>query len=395
MYNLDKKFSKIIMFKKITHMIIEDMKCYKSDNFYKFLDENQCKGILRNENIDKYGSNSNIEELKSHYRKDGYLVFEHDEWNAYDALDNFLERMVAFPYDIDFENLWIKMNSKRINEEIFREIENVDIKKNQLLELLEKIIEDELDEYSYLSESVLCWIVKSKIYLREKIESIFELNYLINYNEQKQLEIIDSSINYIHTLFEKKSNLNLEIIKELEFAFSSSGLEKRIIEEEQILLNEESKYYSQMIEFRKFINIFYYDVVNEDKYLKIFIDFYCNFIMFTATVITLRKIKNNKTERVIKDINSYLSNEQTKYGYFFIELKKRLNLYNKNITLSIVELMYKQLMNEQLDSDTELNKMHHRFNISKKTLSISKNQISNEMTFNEKVASFHNILIKK
>lgn len=229
----------------------------------------------------------------------------------------------------------------------------------------------------------------------EKVKYIFELNYLINYDEQKQLEIIDNSINYIHTLFEKKSNLNLEIIKELELAFSLSDLEKRIIEEEQILLNEESKYYSQMIEFRKFINIFYYDVVNEDNCLKIFIDFYCNIIMFTATVITLRKIKNNKTERVIKDINSYLSNKQTKYEYFFIELKKRLNLYNKNITLSIVELIYKQLMNEQLDSDTELNKMHHRFNINKKTLSISKNQISNEMTFNEKLASFHNILIKK
>lgn len=393
MYNLDKKFPKIIMFKKITHMIIEDMKCYKSDNFYKFLDENQCKGILTNENIDKYGSDSNIEELKSHYRKDGYLVFEHDEWNAYDALDNFLERMVAFPYDIDFENLWVKMNSKRINEEIFREIENVDIKKNQLLELLEKIIEDELDEYSYLSESVLCWIVKSKIYLREKIESIFELNYFINYEKEKQLEILDSTINHIYTLFENDKKLNLKITKELESIFSINNLEKKILEEAKELLSEKNTYYGQMVEFKKIINIFHYDVVIEDKYLKELTNFYYNFISLTATIIVLKKLKSNKKDRVIKQIDIYLE-KKPKYKLIFDELKKRLNFYEKNITSGIIELFYKELMDEQLDVEEMINKMHRSLNVNKKTLLDSKKQISNEIVFNEKVASFCKNLIR-
>ena len=393
MYNLDKKFSKIIMFKKITHMIIEDMKCYKSDNFYKFLDENQCKGILKNENIDKYGSNSNIEELKSHCRNDGYVVFDHDEWNAYDALDNFLERMVAFPYDIDFENLWIKMNSKRINEDIFKEIENVDIGKNQLLELLEKIIEDELDEYSYLSQSVLCWIVKSKIYLREKIESIFELNYFINYKKEKQLEILDSTINYIYALFENDKKLNLKITKELESIFSINNLEKKILEEVKELLNEKNTYYGQMVEFKKIINIFHYDVVIEDKYLKELTNFYYNFISLTATIIVLKRLKSNKKDRVIKQIDIYLEKE-AKYKLIFNELKKRLNFYEKNITSGIIELFYKELMDEQLDVEEMINKMHRSLYVNKKTLLDSKKQISNEIVFNEKVASFCKLLIK-
>lgn len=393
MYNLDKKFSKIIMFKKITHMIIEDMKCYKSDNFYKFLDENQCKGILKNENIDKYGSNSNIEELKSHCRNDGYVVFDHDEWNAYDALDNFLERMVAFPYDIDFENLWIKMNSKRINEDIFKEIENVDIGKNQLLELLEKIIEDELDEYSYLSQSVLCWIVKSKIYLREKIESIFELNYFINYKKEKQLEILDSTINHIYALFENDKKLNLKITKELESIFSINNLEKKILEEVKELLNEKNTYYGQMVEFKKIINIFHYDVVIEDKYLKELTNFYYNFISLTATIIVLKRLKSNKKDRVIKQIDIYLEKE-AKYKLIFDELKKRLNFYEKNITSGIIELFYKELMDEQLDVEEMINKMHRSLYVNKKTLLDSKKQISNEIVFNEKVASFCKLLIK-
>lgn len=393
MYNLDKKFSKIIMFKKITHMIIEDMKCYKSDNFYKFLDENQCKGILKNENIDKYGSNSNIEELKSHCRNDGYVVFDHDEWNAYDALDNFLERMVAFPYDIDFENLWIKMNSKRINEDIFKEIENVDIGKNQLLELLEKIIEDELDEYSYLSQSVLCWIVKSKIYLREKIESIFELNYFINYKKEKQLEILDSTINHIYALFENDKKLNLKITKELESIFSINNLEKKILEEVKELLNEKNTYYGQMVEFKKIINIFHYDVVIEDKYLKELTNFYYNFISLTATIIVLKKLKSNKKDRIIKQIDIYLEKE-SKYKLIFDELKKRLNFYEKKITLGIIELFYKELMDEQLDVEEMINKMHRSLNVNKKTLLDSKKQISNEIVFNEKVVSFSKLLIK-
>lgn len=394
MYNLTKKYSKTIIFKKISYQIIEDMKYYKSEYFDDFLEKNQCKGVLTSENIDKFIIAEDKDELEKLYKENGITI--NDEWDAYDALENFLKENIIDENTI-FEYLWIKVNCKLILENVFKKIKNDDISKNEVLYTLQEYIKEEFEEYSYLSKRVLSWIIKSKLYLLEKINSIFSLNYLINYENKKQLEIFDNTIDNIYSLIENNvdNNINLIHIKELEVIFSVNNLATRISNKAKYLLDENSNYYNQISELKNFINIFHYDVVIDNKYLEVLSNFYYKFINLTATVIILKELKADKKDRVIKLIDIYLSKKESKYKDYFIDLKKRLNFYDKNITLSIIELFYKELMDEQLEIEKIINKIHRELNVNKKTLLNSKHEISNKMVFQEKVASLQKILIKK
>lgn len=387
MKNSIKKYSKIIMFKKINDIIHQDKKLFKSDSFDFFLCVNDCKGVLTPENIDNFVKARNIEELKELYRLCGLTVYDNNEWNAYDALEIFFSYF-SIPDNSDFENLWIRTNCKRIIEDLFQKIKNDDISKDELLVFLERIIKKELNKYSYLSKKVSTYIMKSKEYLKDKIKYIFELNYLINYTEQKQLEIFDNTIHHIYTLFENNNNLNLPLIKELELVFSANNLQKQISKKASELLDENDSYYNQISMLKHFINIFYYDVVVNHKYLEEFVDFYFKFINSTATIIVLKELKANKKQRVMNQIDKYLNDEGTNYKTYFIELKKRLNFYEKNITSSIIELFYKEFVDEELEIEKVLNRLHHNLNLNKNTFLNSKEQISNEMVFDKKVISF-------
>lgn len=392
MKNSIRKYSKIIMFKKINDVIHQDKKLFQSYYFDFFLYLNDCNGVLTPENIDNFTNAYNIEELKELYRNIGCTVYDEHEWNAYDALEKFFTLPLSIPENSAFEDLWIRTNSKRIIEDIFRKIKNDDISKDELLVLLERIIKKELNQYSYLSKKVSTYIMKSKEYLKDKIKYIFELNYLINYTEQKQLQILDYTIHHVYKLFENDKKLNLILVKELECFFSVNSLQKKILEKANELLDE-NNYYNQMYMLKHFINIFHYDIVVNDKYLEILVDFYFEFISSTATIIILKELKSNKKQRVIEQINKYLKDEGTNYKPYFIGLKKRLNFYEKNTTSSIIELFYKELVDEELEIEKVINRLHHNLNLNKNTFLNSKEEISNEMVFDKKVISFQKILL--
>lgn len=393
MKNSIRKYSKIIMFKKINDVIHQEKKFFKSDYFDFFLYLNHSGGVLKPGNIDNFTSAQNIEELKELYRNIGRIVYDEHEWNAYDALEKFFDLSLSIPENSAFEDLWIMTNSKRIIEDIFRKIKNDDISKDELLVFLERIIKKELNQYSYLSKKVSTYIIKSKEYLKNKIEYVFELNYLINYTEQEQLEIFDNTLHHIYTLFEDNKNLNLTLIKELELVFSANNLQEKISKKANELLDENNSYYNQISMLKHFINIFHYDVVVNHKHLEEFVDFYFKFISSTATIIVLKELKANKKQRVMNQINKYLNDEKTNYKTYFIELEKRLNFYEKNITSSIIELFYKELVDEELEIEKVLNRLHHNLNLNKNTFLNSKEEIENEMVFENKVISFLKILL--
>lgn len=401
---LIKPLPKKILFIKILNKIFLLSNLFNSSLFDKFQKENDVEGFITRDNIDKLINEvKDYEQITDFYKKEGFTVYDNN-WNAYNALYDFLEKEQLLPFsknlneikknieeNISFYTLFILNNSKAIFELLLKEFENDFITFEEFDNSFSEMLNDEIKNYSYLGMFITHIILETYNFIINLGEKLFNIDYFINYKEKEyeKKEILENSKIFVYNrIYEENKELN-QIIEHCEKAFDIKDMKERFFKEldknlENINDEAFNKLNTIIKELASFQEIIMYDEVsiNKDgkKYLKNLTSLFIYYIFFNMLINLLKKVYDKKVSRIKGKIEKYNKKTESNHlDYLYRLLGKKRNI------MFIIKFYY---MQNYEPTDKMKNNSHRYLLVNIKSFAKFNLEVSNDIAFYEKISHF-------